>query len=260
VPNETRDPGLKWRRGSAHFDGIEREWKEFTTAFHSQLAVVPKDDLVELRLQSFSDPPRTEWGLLIGDGVQNFRAALDYMVWILASKQQRADTPQSLEFPIFNDAANYAKGAPPRIGSLPAAAQKVIGSVQPFQQGAESAKSPLWQLHRLSNLDKHRRLHVGQVSLEAVTIDFKGTRVPTAWRAAPPAQRAQKRMLLAQIQEAELRRHGPVGTVQFQPSAFLTIAFEDSEEVTGEGVLGTLRRIRDTVAEVLDQLDPFVNI
>jgi hypothetical protein len=67
-------------------------------------------------------------------------------------------------------------------------------------------------------------------------------------------------MVLARIAEAEVRRFGEPGRVQVQPSAFLTIAFEDSEEVTGEGVIGTLRSIRDRVGEVLDQLDPFVAI
>jgi hypothetical protein len=112
----------------------------------------------------------------------------------------------------------------------------------------------------LSNIDKHRRLHVGDVSLEAVTVGVGGARLKTLWQAAPPAVRARQGMVLARIADGEVRRFGELGQVQVQPSVVLTIAFEDSEEVSGEGVIGTLRSIRDLVGDVLDRLDSFVAI
>jgi len=218
---------------------------------------VPITGGVELRLGVLSEPPRREWSLVIGDCVQNFRSALDHMVWQLAPGTARAANPTALEFPIFSDPGRYASAAPNRIGTISAAAQKIIELAQPFNR-PESATDPLWQLHTLSNIDKHRRLHVGDASLEAVTIDVRGTRLQTMWRAAPPALRAQRGMPVARIAEAELRRFGQLATVRYQPSFFLTVAFEDSGDVTGEGVIGTLRRIRERVADVLGQLDPCV--
>jgi hypothetical protein len=182
------------------------------------------------------------------------------MVWQLAPKIARLTSPTALEFPIFSDSKRYAEGAPSRVASLPGAAQKIIDSVQPFHKGSAYLEDPLWQLYTLSNIDKHRRLHVGDVSLEAVTLDVRGTRLQTLWQAAPPAVRARQGMVIARIAESEVRRFGEPSKVLVQPSAFLTIAFEDSEDVTGEGVIGTLRSIRDRVGEVLDQLDPFVAI
>ncbi len=260
MPDERRDSGLKWRRGSQHFEWLEAEWKAYTPNFHSELQVVPINGGVELRLGKLSDAPGKEWSAVIGDCIQNLRSALDHMVWQLAPKTARLTTPTALEFPIFGDSKKYAEGATTRIGSLPGAARKIIDSVQPFHKGSEYIGDPLWQLHTLSNIDKHRRLHVGDVSLEAINLDVRGKRLQTVWQATPPAVRARRGMVLARIAEAEVRRFGEPSRVQVQPSAFLTIAFEDSEDVTGEGVIGTLRSIRDRVGDVLDQLDPFVAI
>jgi hypothetical protein len=260
MPDERRDSGLKWRRGSQHFDWLEAEWKAYIPRFQSDLQIVPISGGVELRLGKISNPPGKEWSAVIGDCIQNLRAALDHMVWQLAPASMRLGNPRNLEFPIFSDAAKYKVGAPRRIASLPGAAQRIIESVQPFHKGAEGVQDPIWQLYALSNIDKHRRLHVGDVSLEAVTLDVRGSRLETVWRAAPPAVRARQGMVVARVAEAEVRRIGPPGSLQIQPSAVLTIAFEDSEEVTGEGVIGTMRSIRDRVGAVLDELDPFVAI
>jgi hypothetical protein len=254
VPDERRDSGIKWRRGSQHFEWLESEWKAYMPRFQSDLRVVPISGGVELRLGKISDPPGKDWSPVIGDCVQNFRSALDHMVWQLAPTTAREANPSGLEFPIFSNSTKYANGAASRIGTLSGAAQKVIDSVQPFHS-REYIKDPLWQLHTLSNIDKHRRLHVGDVSLEALTLDVKGTRLQTVWQAAPPATRARQGMVLARVMETEIRRFGEPSRVQVQPSAFLTIAFEDSEEVTGEGVIGTLRSIRDRVGVVLDELE-----
>jgi len=247
-------------RGSEHFKWLEAAWQAYTPAFQSELVIVPIRDGVELRLGKLSDPPRKEWSIVIGDCVQNFRSALDHMVWQLAPQKARVTTGTTLAFPIFAHPKQYARSAPSRIASLPAAARKVIESVQPFHQGAEYVKDPLWQLSVLSNIDKHRRLHIGDVSLEAVTLDARGTRMQTLWRSAPPSVRAKSGMPIARVADSEIRRFGEPKRVQVQPSAVLTIAFDESGDVTGEGVIGTLRRIRGRVGEVLHELDSFVSI
>jgi hypothetical protein len=42
------------------------------------------------------------------------------------------------------------------------------------------------------------------------------------------------------------------------PELWTTISFADSGIATGEGVMGTLRRIRSTVGEILDDLQAFL--
>lgn len=259
MPDDRRDSGLKWQRGSEHFEWLVEAWAKYTPAFQSELVVVPIPGGVELRLGRISDPPRKEWSLVIGDCVQNFRSALDHMVWQLAPQKARRDAPTSLEFPIFLDPLRYNAAAPTRIASLPAAAQRIIESVQPFNRD-EPIKDPLWQLHTLSNIDKHRRLHVGDVSLEAVTLSVRGTRMNEQWRAAPPAVRARSGMAIARVTEAEVRKFGEPGRIQVQPGAVLTIAFDESEDVTGEGVIGTLRHIHGRVGDVLDRLEPCIDL
>lgn len=239
---------------------METEWRQFTTRFSSDLKVTAVNGEMHLRLGRFSELPTRAWSVVVGDCVQNFRAALDHMAWQLSSVQERRSHPTRIEFPIFNDQARYQQDASRKIAGIPAAAANVIESVQPYHRGAAFVEHPLWKLHELATIDKHRRLHIGHVSLEAVTISVGSDRVGTIWRAAPPAVRAQQGMLLARVAQADVDRLRGSSHLQVQPGAILTVAFEDSETVTGEGVIGTLRSIRDSVADVLDQLEPYIGI
>src|SRR6266508_2001188 len=101
VPDQRRDSGLKWLRGSEHFKWLEAAWQAYTPAFQSELVIGPIRDGVELRLGKLSDPPRKEWSIVIGDCLQNFRSALDHMVWQLAPQKARVTTGTTLAFPIF---------------------------------------------------------------------------------------------------------------------------------------------------------------
>ncbi len=265
MPNPQRDSGLKFQRGCDHFDRLEAEWERFGRAFTSELNVATSPGEVHLRLGRFSELPAREWSVVVGDCVQNFRAALDHMAWQLSSARERTAYPTRIEFPVFGEQTRYQGDAPRKVAGVPAAAATLIESLQPFRRNTPQdpnahAFHPLWQLHELATIDKHRRLHIGHVSVEAVTVSVGSQRLATTWRVAPPAVRAQQGMHLATVAEAEIRRFGPPGQVQVQPQAFLTVAFEDSGRVTGEGVIGTLRRIRDEVADVLVQLEPYVGV
>ncbi len=67
------------------------------------------------------------------------------------------------------------------------------------------------------------------------------------------------RMAATRENDTTASRPGPgPGQVLVQRSAMLTVAFEDSGTVTDEGVVGTLPRIRDEVADVLVLLEPFI--
>jgi hypothetical protein len=265
TPNPNRDSGIKYQRGSHHFDALETEWQQFTKGFTSALETIATPGEVQMRLGRFSELATRDWSVVVGDCVQNFRAALDHMAWQLSSAQERIARPTRIEFPIFADQARYLVEAPRKIAGVPAAAASVIQSIQPFHRNPAQdqnghAAHPLWQLQELATIDKHRRLHIGHVSLEAVTLSVGSDRLATIWRAAPPAVRAQQGMLVARVAHAEMARFTSSGRLQVQPGAFLTVVFEDSGTVTGEGVIGTLRRIRDAVADVLVQLEPYIGL
>jgi hypothetical protein len=106
--------------------------------------------------------PDPKLSCIIGDFATNARAALDYIVWELASRY--FDPPIDIKdrndrritgFPLFNDAAD--KGYADRLNRLsnrkiPALAIGHIRAVQPYNAGYES----LWHLHEIVNRDKHR--------------------------------------------------------------------------------------------------------
>ena len=100
------------------------------------------------------------WSVLIGECLHNLRSALDYMIWDLVILETgKHPVVTKSQFPIFLHEAGYnerAKGFLKGVGNKPRA---VIKALQPFSTG-ENERSPLWQLHELSNWDKHRSLRL----------------------------------------------------------------------------------------------------
>jgi len=40
MPDARRDSGLKWKRGSDHFEWLEAAWHQYTASFHTGLAAL----------------------------------------------------------------------------------------------------------------------------------------------------------------------------------------------------------------------------
>jgi hypothetical protein len=115
-----------------------------------------------IRLKPLEPPPRRV-AVLVGDYLYNLRSALDHLVYTLAVANLGEPLPEKIargsEFPIFNDAISYAKGQSRKIGGIAPEAQKTIEEFQPYH--ARRLRShPLWLLHELSNIDKHRAPHL----------------------------------------------------------------------------------------------------
>jgi len=127
-------------------------------------------------------PPRDPISLLVGDALHNMRAALDNLAYALAVAFTRPlpeEHASNSEFPIFGDEdrqgkcgvgashfnAQDKKGGPARGSGLAKIqgwhpdAQTVVEGLQPYQRGQNFRTDPLWILHDLDRLDKHRLLH-----------------------------------------------------------------------------------------------------
>jgi hypothetical protein len=135
-------------------------------------------------------PPPLRLSAVIGDCVTNCRAALDYIVWELASHYfnprfdpKKREDRQITSFPIYRDALdeNYLHRLK-RLADrhVPAGAIDRIKAAQPYNGGYES----LWLLHELVNSDKHRAPlltigHIGNFEIsfaEPADIDWRGGR------------------------------------------------------------------------------------
>jgi len=110
--------------------------------------------------------------LLLGDALHNMRSGLDALAYALTVAYTCSPTEEMIErseFPIFGD--ENRKGVP---GSGPGLFQnnggiKILGwdpraktaveALQPYKRGNDFRSDPLWMLHDLDRVDKHRLLH-----------------------------------------------------------------------------------------------------
>lgn len=138
----------------------------------------PNEGRIQLIISSVPNYP-TEWSLLIGDAVQNFRAALNYLAWELAkwnlAKQGLSRDPDGgTQYPIATQPQHfqrhYVKDIHPNHIALmehlqpyrPGAMERTETQyVQPYKwylEWAPTINHPLGRLQTLSNADKHQSL------------------------------------------------------------------------------------------------------
>jgi hypothetical protein len=96
---------------------------------------------------------------LLGDVIQNLRAALEYSAWAAASAGARKSTPRQISFPILDRRSDYEKWVSEHSTIFSDATFRVLEWAQPFQAAVEQLH-PLRILRTLSNRDKHRLLSV----------------------------------------------------------------------------------------------------
>ncbi|MEE9284676.1 MAG: hypothetical protein V3V35_02990, partial [Dehalococcoidia bacterium] len=135
---------LKFRRAKVHFQALKAEIEDFFKPDPDSpvidFEVNPDDGVVRFRVKKQLP---AEWGLLIGDCINNLRAGLDHWVW--ATILEHGGTPtRSNEFPIFLNRDGYLKfkknGSPApssglaKVEGLPDGAKACIESLQPYNR------------------------------------------------------------------------------------------------------------------------------
>jgi len=108
--------------------------------------------------------PPDDWGLVAGDCIQNIRAALDHAVWAIVIKEKGAKFAEAhyraIDFPIACSPERFSKSRLVNIG-VPRPHIAVIEDAQPYiRSQANPRDDALWFLRTLSNVDKHRLIHV----------------------------------------------------------------------------------------------------
>jgi hypothetical protein len=99
------------------------------------------------------------FSLILGDAVQNMRAALDYLIYQLAKLDDPGvDHEKITMFPVFSDPGEFRRNGVRRIRMLSPDHQARIEALQPYKRGNRAARHPLARLIDLSDHDKHRLL------------------------------------------------------------------------------------------------------
>jgi hypothetical protein len=115
-------------------------------------------------IEVLEDPPVGEWGILIGEILYNLRSGLDHLAYALSAAHTPGKTPpRGTEFPIFRDEDRFddvKSGGRYKIRGMSWEMQCALRDLQPFNTGNPPEAQSLWLLQHMSNVDKHRTLHL----------------------------------------------------------------------------------------------------
>jgi hypothetical protein len=81
---------------------------------------------------------------------------------------------KSSEFPIYGTEALTQARASKMLGSVHPEARAFIEAIRPERRSSEIATDPLWQLHELATVDKHRTLHLSAVANPSASVGLPG--------------------------------------------------------------------------------------
>jgi len=234
-----RHAELKASRALEHLEALGAELQLFYDA--KPYTITRFDDtrsgkhVVRVQMKDLSDRTAT----LAGDAVHNLRCALDHSVFSLAVYATGAIPGARLQWPVLETPND--KTLKQQTSGIPAEAVAIIESLQPYHVGPNAAfkKSPLWQLHKLDIIDKHRRVAIG---LHGLTCHFPDAVNPRSW----------------EIQKRELPDGFEIGlpliaaSLKMIPDLSPGVLFGDA----AEGVTLDLEQLRGLYGYVRDEVLP----
>lgn len=161
-----RSPGLKLERAGEHLGALGAAIAAYSALKPYQAIKEPDADGKGYALKFRLDPPiPSSLSLLVGDAAHNMRSALDHLVWQLVMANGQTPDEQTM-FPISRDVgfagdrAAFLKQKQGAIGKCAPAVQAEIEALQPYHLGDAAKHDPLWIVHDLDRIDKHREVHI----------------------------------------------------------------------------------------------------
>lgn len=121
--------------------------------------------------------PNPAFGVWVGELVHDVRSALDQIVYSLVIDNNR-DPGEHTQFPIYDSKTNWindieerdATRVPSPIAGVTDDQFTLIKAAQPYHLAHKKRPGhPLMQLKRMSNVDKHRTLHVAAIRASTPT-------------------------------------------------------------------------------------------
>jgi len=155
---------LRLERAAEHLRNLDvqvRDWLEEAYRYDAELD--PLSGKKHIRMKVLNPPP-ARLRPIIGDCLHNLRSALDNLAYELAVAHQGGPLPEPFdrrsEFPLFGERPMRTDERKNKIGCIHPRAQVIIKRLQPYRRGERYTLHLLWQLHQLSNFDKHRLPHI----------------------------------------------------------------------------------------------------
>jgi hypothetical protein len=199
------------------------------------------------RAKIVEPPPLEKWGSMVGECVHALRSALDHTAFELV----RINRPGSdySEFPICKDRDRWRDDRPKKLPDVPARALADVQRLQPYKRGANARYHPLWIIHALDIIDKHRRLNLVSPLVRAVTLRTRDCEVIADEQLAGPFVDGTP------IARYKLRATGP--NVNVQAVFAFDITFGDGELLQGEPVLERLHDLRMAAGAAVSRFDKY---
>lgn len=173
LPEQLEGVRLKLTRAHGHLTALQHEVQAFRDREPYRVSCNREANGTELvyTVRVVENPP-IAWSLVIGDCLQNMRSALDHLAWQLAirglaERNENREPVPATAFPISPNPDIYFErskktGNPTgrsgliRVQDMPARAQTLIESLQPYYSGEDMGRHPLRVLNELARFDRHR--------------------------------------------------------------------------------------------------------
>lgn len=212
---------------------------------------------IQVVVDVFIPPPPTI-ALIAGDVLFNARASLDYLAWqmVLASE---AEPNRSTYFPILLQDDRGEPGKHSRLLQPRAEARftTILDGLQPYGS-KDPAHHPLWVLHDLNRIDKHRHLSVLATVAGNYQITAELPNGDVIKRQAQAIYRKEK----GEMKRIPLQDGAPLGGFSREeigriPHTEVKVHCEPNVEVV-LGDPGTNTRVTASLTDQLDELLSFI--
>lgn len=169
---------LKVRVAACNIDTIERMFADFFKD-PGAYRIVPELDADSgeyVHKLHGCKPPIAEWGVFVGAICYMLRSALDNLVCEMVIANGNSITNKTM-FPIFETQAGFrdravGSGGNKMLDGLNNDQIALVEAAQPYAQVVGYwGGDPLWILHQLNNIDKHRHIPFGAGVLDNRTIE-----------------------------------------------------------------------------------------
>jgi hypothetical protein len=175
-----RTAWIKWARAVEHQRELAASGREFLgreapSYVCTDNAGDATDPLIRMEWRiNISQPYPERWSVLIGDVLTNLRAALDHTLWAAVELHSGPPAnPHRIQFPITSKPKDLRKAAADVQALVAPPVWDIIEALQPLHGGAEAHTAPLEILRWMSNVDKHRAVHVmGMTSVDFGPIEL----------------------------------------------------------------------------------------
>jgi hypothetical protein len=248
--DESASHRLKLHRARQHVQTLNAQVASFGDrdpyAFVEQLEPQLGQHVVRVKVQR---EPLPMWSALVGDALQDMRAALEHLAYALAvAYSGEPDDPEKVSFPITDTLGKFNAVRKQKIGLIDPAAQALIQEVQPYHRGDRAEFHSLMVLDDLARVDRHRTLHITPAFLMGTDIDMRSV---TDIHIIDVDLHLGRVVDGAEIATFRLAITGPNPEMHVDVSPEFGIAFDDGWPGKNRPVVETLGTLRKQLADVI---------